>query len=84
VAIELSRADPAVVLSVRDDGPGIPAELSEQILDPLFTTKFAGTGLGLTIVQRVAEAHGAALEIRNLPGRGAMFSIRWAGEATES
>jgi two-component system sensor histidine kinase FlrB len=53
----------------------------ERIFDPLFTTKSGGTGLGLTIVQRVAEAHGASLEVRNSPGSGASFAIRWPAEA---
>jgi signal transduction histidine kinase len=78
--MELKREGPEVVLRVTDDGPGVSADLIDQIFDPLFTTKSGGTGLGLTIVQRVAEAHGASLEVRNAPGGGASFSIRWPAE----
>lgn len=81
VTIELQREGPEVVLRVTDDGPGVSDERIEQIFDPFFTTKSAGTGLGLTIVQRVAEAHGASLEVRNVPGGGARFSMRWPAEA---
>jgi two-component system, NtrC family, sensor histidine kinase AtoS len=80
VLVELLREPESVVLHVADDGPGVPEGQLEQIFDPLFTTKPAGTGLGLTIVERVAEAHGAALEVRNTPPAGARFSIRWPGE----
>ena len=84
VELELTREGPEVVLRVTDDGPGVNDALMEQIFDPGFTTKSGGTGLGLTIVQRVAEAHGAALELKNAPGGGASFSIRWPGEAADS
>lgn len=84
VVMDLKREGPEVVLRVTDDGPGISDESIEQIFDPLFTTKSGGTGLGLTIVQRVAEAHGASLEVRNAPGGGASFSMRWPGAGAES
>ena len=77
VTMELTHEDSEVVLRVTDDGPGVSDESMERIFDPLFTTKAGGTGLGLTIVQRVAEAHGASLEVRNAPGGGASFSMRW-------
>jgi len=81
VVMELEREGLDVVLRVTDDGPGVSDDSIDQIFDPLFTTKPGGTGLGLTIVQRVAEAHGASLEVRNAPGGGASFSIRWPAEA---
>jgi PAS domain S-box-containing protein len=84
VVMELKREGPAVVLSVTDDGAGVAPESMDQVFDPWFTTKPGGTGLGLTIVQRVAEAHGAVLEVRNAPGGGARFSMRWPTEATDA
>lgn len=84
VAIEILREGSEVVLRVTDDGPGISDERIERIFDPLFTTKSSGTGLGLTIVERVAQTHGASLEVRNAPGGGAQFSMRWPAEAERS
>jgi signal transduction histidine kinase len=68
---------PLLQLAVRDNGPGIPAEILPKIFQPYFTTKGArqGTGLGLNIVQRlIKEAHGA-LYVRTRMGEGTTFTI---------
>jgi signal transduction histidine kinase len=80
VTIEAEPDGGMVLITVSDDGPGIPEERREHIFDPLFTTKPSGSGLGLTIVQRVAEAHGATVEVRNRPEGGAVFALRWPRE----
>lgn len=66
-----------VVLSVRDSGCGIPADLRERIFEPLFTTKEAGkgTGLGLAIARDLMRRHGGRIELRSEPGRGAEFRL---------
>jgi signal transduction histidine kinase len=63
-------------LSVRDTGPGIPANILERIFNPFFTTKDSGTGLGLAIVHRVVDAHNGVITAGNLPDGGAQFEIR--------
>ncbi len=50
-----------------DNGPGIPAELSEKIFRPFFTTRSKGTGLGLSITQKIIEAHGGSINLAS-PG----------------
>lgn len=65
-------------LRVADDGPGVSEGNRARIFDPFFTTRRAdgGTGMGLTIVQRMLEAQGATIELsRETPG--ATFVIRW-------
>jgi two-component system sensor kinase FixL len=52
-------------VSVTDDGPGIPAELHEQVFVPFFTTKSRGTGLGLPTARRLVEAHGGSIGIES-------------------
>jgi signal transduction histidine kinase len=54
-----------------DTGPGIPADLREQVLEPFFTTKARGGGLGLPIAKRVAELHGGTLAL-TFPASGGM------------
>ncbi len=67
---------PAVEIRVEDSGAGIPSDALPRIFDPFFTTKAQGTGLGLAVVQRVAEAHGGSVEALNAPGGGALFLLR--------
>lgn len=67
----------AVHLTVRDDGPGIPAELLASVFDPFFTTKPVGqgTGLGLWISYGLVKDHGGTLSVANAPQGGAVFSL---------
>ncbi|HVT45396.1 MAG TPA: ATP-binding protein [Thermoanaerobaculia bacterium] len=67
-----------VILSVRDDGCGIPPDLQSRIFQPLVTTKRGqgGTGLGLAISQRLVESIGGTIEVESDPGNGATFSVR--------
>jgi signal transduction histidine kinase len=64
-----------VMVEIEDTGPGIPADLREQIFNPFFTTKKAGVGLGLAIVTKIVDAHGGAARVRSEPGQGACFQI---------
>ena len=66
-----------IVFTVEDDGPGIPENIRQRIMDPFFTTKPAekGTGLGLTLAYNVAEEFGGKLSFRSEVGHGACFMI---------
>jgi signal transduction histidine kinase len=68
---------PLLVLTVKDTGPGIPAEILPKIFDPYFTTKSAsqGTGLGLNVVQRLLKEARAAMHVRTATGQGTTFTI---------
>ena len=50
-------------IAVHDNGPGIPLDIRDQVLEPFFTTKARGGGLGLPIAKRVAELHGGTLTL---------------------
>jgi nitrogen fixation/metabolism regulation signal transduction histidine kinase len=71
VARTLDRA----VLTVWDEGPGVPPELRERIFDPYFTTRHDGTGLGLAIVKKIVLQHGGEIAAGAHPGGGASFAI---------
>jgi len=66
----------SVCVRVEDDGSGIPEEVRDRIFEPLFSTKEAGTGLGLTISRRIVEAHRGELEIRAAVGGGTVVEVR--------
>ena len=73
-ATELPPGD-YVRLEVSDTGSGITGEAKEKIFDPFFSTKFAGRGMGLAVVQRVVRDHGGAINIVSAPGQGATFQV---------
>ncbi|MGB7292268.1 MAG: ATP-binding protein [Thermodesulfobacteriota bacterium] len=52
-----------IIVSIRDNGPGIPLGLKKKVFDPFFTTKRDGTGLGLSISHRIIHDHGGRIEI---------------------
>jgi signal transduction histidine kinase len=71
IAIGASRGTDAVVITVVDDGPGIPVEDLERVFEPFFTTKDVnqGRGLGLDIVRTVVRTHRGAVDLDSEPGR---------------
>jgi signal transduction histidine kinase len=60
---------------VRDSGPGIPEEIRGQVLEPFFTTKARGGGLGLPIAKRTAEMHGGGLTLSCPPEGGTVVTL---------
>jgi two-component system, NtrC family, sensor histidine kinase HydH len=73
------RGPQALVFEVADDGGGVPEEVRERIFEPFFTTRAQGTGLGLAMAEKVAQAHGGCLELVDgglgPGGRGARFRL---------
>ena len=69
------RDDGMVELSFHDSGPGFPPDLLPKLLDPFFTTKDHGTGLGLPIVNTIITAHNGRLLLTNPEGGGAMITM---------
>ena len=72
--MDLDGADVRVV--VTDSGSGIPAENLDRVLDPFFSTKADGTGLGLPIARQIAAAHGGSLKIDSIVGSGTRVEVR--------
>ncbi|MGE3536466.1 MAG: CHASE domain-containing protein [Candidatus Tectimicrobiota bacterium] len=63
-------------ITVTDSGPGVPADLREQLFEPLVTSKAQGTGLGLTICRQIIERHGGSITFVEPQGAGATVCIR--------
>lgn len=73
-----------VVVSIADNGPGVPEELRDRIFHPFFTTKDGGSGVGLAKAQKVVIGHGGAIELASRPGQGATFRVRLPASWEES
>jgi signal transduction histidine kinase len=66
---------PAVMVDVADDGPGVPADVTDKIFNPFFTTKVTGTGLGLAIVRKIVDAHDGRIDVSSAPDTGTRFRV---------
>ncbi|MCC5865228.1 MAG: HAMP domain-containing protein [Wenzhouxiangella sp.] len=75
LAARQREAQPGVLLTVRDNGPGFASEVLDRVFEPYVTTKPRGTGLGLAIVRRIIEEHGGHIELGNHPDGGAHISL---------
>jgi signal transduction histidine kinase/DNA-binding response OmpR family regulator len=80
VSIEVSTPDSAVLVRVRDRGPGIPMSEIPFIFDRFYRAKgqrhVAGTGLGLALVRSIAEVHGGQVWVDSDPGQGSAFTLQ--------
>jgi signal transduction histidine kinase len=70
-------------LTVADCGMGIEPDKLEKIFEPYFTTKTTGSGLGLSISRRIAEAHGGTVVVKSQTGQGSRFVVRLPFSAAE-
>lgn len=77
ISVTAHNQDACVLVTVSDDGPGIPGDVLPRIFDPFFTTKDVGegSGLGLSIVHGIIERHGGRIDVESQPGQGTKFSI---------
>ncbi len=77
VDIHIGRADHEgrILITVRDHGAGIPADLMERIFEPFFTTDSRGTGLGLSMIRELLRLNQGTVSCRNHPENGAEFEL---------
>lgn len=66
---------------VQDAGKGMEQDSMERLFTPFFTTKANGTGLGLSTVRKIIDAHGGAIDVQSAPGKGTKFSVRLKEDA---
>ncbi|MCA9672597.1 MAG: HAMP domain-containing protein [Myxococcales bacterium] len=76
VDISVARDDDVAVITVSDDGPGMSDEVRARALDPFFSTKRDGVGLGLAVVSAIVEAHGGELQIHCPRDGGTRVRVR--------
>ena len=77
IDIIISQPDPDLVeIAVIDDGSGMTPETVKRIFNLYFTTKADGTGIGLSMVQRIVQDHGGTVAATIVPNEGATFTLR--------
>ena len=83
IELTLEATQTAVKLTVRDRGPGLSTEALEQATEPFYRapgTRGPGSGLGLAVVGRIAEAHGGVLSLENRTGGGLCVTLEWPAQ----
>jgi anti-sigma regulatory factor (Ser/Thr protein kinase) len=75
ITITVEKTDSQVILSVKDEGPGISKENIKKLGEPFYTTKPKGTGLGLLVCQKIIESHEGSLTVESQEGTGTTFTI---------
>jgi two-component system sensor histidine kinase HydH len=78
VVVRLAPTEREALLSVDDQGPGIPPSAEGRIFDDFFTTRTHGAGIGLAVVRRIIDAHaamGVSLAVRRSASGGASFQL---------
>jgi signal transduction histidine kinase len=66
---------PTILITVLDNGPGVPPEVMDRIFSPFFTTKPQGSGLGLAIVRKIVDAHDGQIDVSERAGGGTVFRV---------
>ena len=75
LTVEVRPEEGRVLIMIRDTGKGMSKDSMGQAIDPFFTTKMIGTGMGLTLVKRIVEDHGGDLILENGNNGGMQATI---------
>lgn len=75
IEIRTARKNRAVVVEIRDNGPGLDEDIAPRVFEAFFTTREAGSGLGLALTRRIVREHGGDVTACNTPGGGACFTM---------
>ncbi|MDO6618601.1 MULTISPECIES: PAS domain-containing sensor histidine kinase [unclassified Shewanella] len=75
IQIVTGEDEHGINIDVIDNGKGLSKEMQQQVLEPFFTTKSQGTGLGLAVVQTVVRNHGGRLQVTSQPHKGSLIRL---------
>ena len=75
IFLSAERKADTIVIHCRDNGCGVPEDIADTLFDPFVTKKEGGTGLGLPLSKRIAEAHGGTISFESAPESGTVFTV---------
>jgi two-component system, NtrC family, nitrogen regulation sensor histidine kinase NtrY len=75
ILVQVSEEEDRVIMTVEDNGKGLPVDERDRLTEPYVTTRAKGTGLGLAIVKKIMEDHGGELLLADRQGGGARVSL---------
>ena len=76
IEISSSQEDNYILIRIADSGPGVPIALRSKIFEPFYTTKKEGTGIGLSVVDRIIRDHKGSINVETSKWGGADFRIK--------
>lgn len=75
LSLNLTAAKDKLLITVTDNGPGIPEAIQDRVFDPFYTTRDKGTGIGLAVVAMTVRDHGGQIKLASVEGEGCCFVI---------
>lgn len=75
ILVHMKKQDDAMLVTVEDNGPGIPEDSREKIFAPFFSSKEGGTGLGLSISRKIIESYGGEIAVSECKNGGSCFTV---------
>jgi signal transduction histidine kinase len=75
VRVHAERDSARVIITVQDDGDGIPDDVMPRIFEPHFSTRTSGSGLGLAVSRRLVDGWGGTIEVRSKQGQGTTVTV---------
>lgn len=75
VSIHVQEKEKRILVEVKDNGPGIPGELIDQVFVPFFSTKEQGSGIGLSLSRQIMNNHGGTIQLESHPGESTLVRL---------
>jgi len=77
ITIKSDKINDEVLISILDNGCGIETDIIDEIFTPFFSTKDAGSGIGLSLSRQIMRMHGASISVRSEKNKGSVFILKF-------
>lgn len=76
ILVKVTKESQSVLITISDNGSGIPEDIKDKIFEPKFTTKTSGMGLGLAMIKNMIESYGGSIYFTSTPNKGTTFYVK--------